>query len=744
MILSAQYYRPPFPDRRYWRDDMRAMRKAGLNTVYLWACWGWIEPSLGRFVFDDYDELIAEAGDAGLRVVINTVAEIQPFWVPRVLPGAQMIDHMGRPVISSTRIECTVGLTPGGCTDHPDLRAAMGRFLTTIAARYGRSDTLLAWDLWNETRWAVQADGYACYCAHTTDAFRGWLRGRYGDLDGLSRAWGRRYASWDDVEPGKLPGRIYTDLMEFAAFLTDRARDHMRFRYDTIRAADPGHLIVAHAMNTASARVPVEFEQELSRGNDWDYTDFLDGFGASLFPLWFRDSVLDLGARIESARSAAQDRLYWVGELQGASAHSAIETQTSVPGDLQQRWLWSAIGRGARAVNFWCWRDEVFSRESGGFGLSGNDGYAESRLTELRRAASVLETHANLIDQYRPAPAAVGVIFDADGYRMDWAQYGTSSRQASRSLWGYLVGLEKIQVPYDVIESRHHDQLAGYKLLIVPWPLVINPGLGRRLTEWTADGGVLLVESEVDAYDALGYYRYPQDRPFARAIGVTSQGRRTIESSAIRLALGDFGGEIQAAGWLEPLQADAATVLAAAGDDVLALLRPLGQGQVVALGTFAGLAEDAAVSRNVGSLRSSAGAMTGSLASNALASEHVLPAPSADPFGPSGFTDFLQAVVRLADAAGPLRCSQPSGASVQWRYGTSDGSCLVFAVNHGDDPRLAFTGSALPPAGTVIEDLVSGRNYQSYLAGDGQPAAEVAIDAGGYAVLCWTAGSGRP
>jgi beta-galactosidase len=720
---------------------MRAMRQAGLNTVYLWACWGWIEPRPGTFVFDDYDELIAEAGAAGLRVVINTVAEIQPFWIHRVLPGAQMVDHMGRPVVSSTRIECTVGLTPGGCTDDPELRAAMGTFLGTIAARYESSDTLVAWDLWNETRWAVQADGYACYCEHTRAAFRNWLRDRYGDLDALSRAWGRRYAVWEDVEPGKLPGRIYTDLMEFAAFLTDRARDHMRFRYDAVRDADPGHLIVAHAMNTASARVPVEFEQELSRGNDWDYTDFLDGFGASLFPLWFRDSVLDLGARIESARSAAQDRLYWVGELQGASAHSAIETQASVPGDLQQRWLWSAIGRGARAVNFWCWRDEVFSRESGGFGLSGNDGYAQSRLTALRRAADVLEAHTDLIDQYRPAPAAVGVIFDPDAYRMDWAQYGTSSRQASRSLWGYLVGLEKIQVPYDVIESRHHDRLADYKLLVVPWPLVINPELGRKLAEWTAQGGVLLVESEVDAYDALGYYRYPQDRPFARAIGLASMGRRTIESSAIDLTLGEFAGQIMAAGWIEPMKAEEATALATSGDDVLALLRPLGQGQVIAIGTFAGLAEDAAVSRNVGSLRSSAGAMTGSLASNTLASARALPEPSEDPLGQSGFTRFLQAVVRLAGAAGQLRCSPASGATVQWRYGTSGGSRLLFVVNHGHDPQITFAGSALPPSGNVIEDLASTRTYRSYLASDGQLAADLTVDSGGYAVLRWTAGN---
>ena len=57
MILGTQYYRPPFPERDLWHQDLAAMVKAGLDTVQLWACWGWIEPEPGRYRFDDYDEL---------------------------------------------------------------------------------------------------------------------------------------------------------------------------------------------------------------------------------------------------------------------------------------------------------------------------------------------------------------------------------------------------------------------------------------------------------------------------------------------------------------------------------------------------------------------------------------------------------------------------------------------------------------------------------------------------------------
>ena len=39
MILAAQYYRPPFPERRYWKEDLDGMKAAGLNAVQLWVLW---------------------------------------------------------------------------------------------------------------------------------------------------------------------------------------------------------------------------------------------------------------------------------------------------------------------------------------------------------------------------------------------------------------------------------------------------------------------------------------------------------------------------------------------------------------------------------------------------------------------------------------------------------------------------------------------------------------------------------
>ena len=320
MILGAQYYRPPFPDRSRWKDDLGQMRRSGINTVQLWACWGWVEPEPGTYCFEDYDELVALGEQAGLKVVISTVAEIHPFWIHRVVPGSAMVDHMGHTVVSSLRRECNIGLTPGGCTDNPEVKERMGSFLSTIAQRYRSATNLVAWDCWNETRWAVQADGYVCYCDHTLREYRSYLDKRYGGLDGLNEAWKRRYRSWEDVRPGKSPDRPYTDLVVFEAFLTARAGEHAAFRWQVIHAADPNHPVVAHCGAPSVFSTGRDYEQALARGNDWDLADALDGFGSSHFPIWSGISDVDLGARIEAVRSAVRSKPMWVSELQGGGA----------------------------------------------------------------------------------------------------------------------------------------------------------------------------------------------------------------------------------------------------------------------------------------------------------------------------------------------------------------------------------------------------------------------------------------
>lgn len=594
MFLAAQYYRPPFPTQKYWADDFARMRDAGLHAAQLWCIWGWIESRPGHFQFDDYDQLIDLAGKRGLKVVLSTIAEIHPFWIHRIVPDSPMVDHMGNRVISSGRTECNVGLTPGGCTDNPAVRERMQGFLEAVSARYGKLKHLVGWDCWNETRWNVNAENYVCYCEHTLREFRNWLSGKYGGLDGLNQAWHRRYVSWQDVQPGKQVSRPYTEMMEFVRFLTVRASRHARFRYEAIRKHDSSHVITAHC-GTPAIRTDGWFkgfeEQPLCRGVDWDLADQLDGFGCSHFPFWGGVADADeFGVRVESSRSAGQGKVVWISELHGGSARTGITADRSVEPLAQQRWVANGLARGVKGVIFWQWRDEVFGRESSGFGLDGWDGLAQQRLVALKKTADMVNANMKQIDSYRPDAAKVGVLFTPENYLLRWADDG-SAAEAADGVFGYCTAMERLRIPYEIVESQHLAAMDNLKVLLVPWSVVLPPQTQQAIIDFVRRGGRILFEAETASFDQQGFYSYPNERPFMQTLGLQDLGRRQLgDNATIAATLGDSQVELTLDNMITPLadSPDADVLARSTQGQPLLVRRTVGEGAVFALGSFLG------------------------------------------------------------------------------------------------------------------------------------------------------------
>jgi beta-galactosidase len=660
MILSTQYHRPPFPEQARWAQDLELIAQTGFDSIYVTAPWSWIEAEPGSYRYEDFDRLIDLAHSRGLRLIVNLWPEMQPLWIHRLHPDAAMIDHMGREVRSSQLAYMQFGLTPGCCTDHPQVRARAGAFLTAFASRYAGTPTIRLWDCWNEMRWMSQADGYVCFCAHTVQRYRAWLEQRYGTLDGLNAAWRRRYVDWADVAPPKMPGRTYTDVMLWQQFITDRVARELRWRYECVRAGDSARQIIAHAAfpSVHNTGEYFEYEPALGRGNDWQLAEQVDGYGCSHFPAWFHPSPADYGSRVEAVRCAAGDKTYWLAELQGGAAGHGLQSMPPVPADRQARWIWNGIARGAKAVNFWCWRDEVFGRESGGFGIVGDDGHSSDRLASLARTARLFREHATLLDGYRPAPARVGVIFEPTTYQLDWASTMStglapareSPYPAGRSLQGYLRALERLQAPYDVVEPRHARALDSYRLLILPWPLVVDALLVSRLAEWVSAGGTLLTEASLDAFEDTGLFKYPAERAASTRLGVAFSARRPLDDTFLAFDIAGFRGKLKPARWREEVRQQGE----AAGNTVQKI--SLGQGCVVAVGSFIGVS--------------------------------YWEQRYAD------FERFIGALIGTAGAAPEISCTVADGEVVQWRFGLSQGQPLLFVINEGPASEVSFTSVA--------------------------------------------------
>lgn len=587
--LGAQYYRPPFPEQKYWQDDLKRMKDIGLNTVQLWFVWGWMEPAPGEFIFDDYDCLIELADKVGLGVIGSTIAEIHPYWIHRWVPGSEMITNMGHKVVSSARCECHPGISPGGCFDHPDIWELMKNFLSQVVTRYRSAEHLVGWDAWNELRWDINADGLVCYCGHTIKAFHRWLDKKYGGLDGLNRAWKRRYRQWDDVVPPKTCDRPYTEMMAFEHFINWRASMHAKSRYEVIKALDPNHPVTCHGGCPTPLEPAEQSKFSLNRGNDFSVADHTDGIGCSSFPAWEGMDDVDFAVRLDFLRSAAGQKDIWLSELQGGQGAIGFDYYKPVRALEQQRWLWNGIANGVQTIIFWCWRNEVFGRESGGFGLTGNDGFAHERLEALKLTAKVIAGCTELLENYKPTDCKAGVFFSPHSYFIEWAQQA-SHRRAQESLIGYARALVRLHIPYILVEEEHLDALEGLKVLFMPRILVTDEATERRLEEFVKEGGTLACESECGAFSPEGFYRYPEDRFTSRLAGIREIGRRMLTTDHITITINGTAVNVGAKQWLTPWESSVGNILAKSDEGPLVTEVKVGKGKLILCASYLGQA----------------------------------------------------------------------------------------------------------------------------------------------------------
>src|SRR5690606_6639390 len=172
-------YNPEQWPESLWPEDVRLMRRAGVNLVSVGIfSWARIQPSEGVFDFDWLDRLLDLLAKNDIKVCLATATASPPPWLTRAYPGVLPVDVNG------------VTLYPGSRQHYspssPDYRRLAGDLVRAIAQRYGKHPSLVAWHINNE----YSCHLLECHNEASTVAFREWLRARYGSIDALNAAWG--------------------------------------------------------------------------------------------------------------------------------------------------------------------------------------------------------------------------------------------------------------------------------------------------------------------------------------------------------------------------------------------------------------------------------------------------------------------------------------------------------------------------------------------------------------------------
>lgn len=493
---------------RLWKEDLLKIKGLGFNTVRTWVEWNVGEPREGEYHFENLDLLLKLAHEVGLKVIVQVYVDSAPEWVGRKFPDGRYAAQDGQPIPSQA--------APGYCIDHRGVRKAILDFYAEVARHAEKSPAFYAYDLWSEPaalNWAhidYKSEPMFCYCPSSIERFRVWLKKKYGTIDNLNQAWHRTFSDFSEVEPPRY-GTIltYTDFMDWRIYYGYKLAEDLKMRNDAVKAVDPDHITASHAPNPSPLVRTLADPYDPS--DDFLMKDSVDYFGTSFYPkLTSPDHNWDLNRQVlamDLTNAITGGRGFFVGELQsGYGVHGTIIGSEVTPNDLEM-WTWGMIARGARAINYYAFYPMNAGYESGGYGMINLDGTLTERSRRAGETAQRIAANADMLLQSHPEPAEAAIVFSPLAPLLGgYDAYGsrTAMHQATA---GYHRMFFERNIPVDVLSARElsAEKLRQYKLVIVPYPLMLTRQEADALRQYVSDGGHLFSEARPGWVDERGH-----------------------------------------------------------------------------------------------------------------------------------------------------------------------------------------------------------------------------------------------
>jgi beta-galactosidase len=676
----------PASKKEAWRRDLKQIRALGFNAIRGWIDWATGEPAPGEYRLDTLDVLLPLAEEEGLKVVVQVYMDSAPEWVGRQHPDAFFVSSNGQAMRPES--------APGYCMDHPAVRKADLAFYEAVARRVAASPAFLGFDLWSEphvTNWANPTyidNPEFCFCRSTVARYREWLKRKYRSLEALNAGWYRRLAAWDEVEPSRLSTILsYTDYIDWKAFLADKLGEDLRARYEAAKRGAPDRVATSHAAGVGLFSSPHYWE---GQSDDWTMAAQVDFYGTSFYPKHsaFVDRDVEWrGALLDFARSfgfARGGRGFWIGELQAGFGTIALNVSPTVTPEDLRVWTWSALARGAKAICTYAYYPMSTGYESGGFGLVRLDGTLTERARVAGGIARLVGARSSLFLAARPPQPQVAVVYNplahfVGGRQRTTAYAGPQGEVAGierDSLLGVYRALFPSNVTLDFVHAGHLKaaDLRPYRLVVMPYPLMMKAAAAAELREYVREGGSLVLEARAGWNDERG--RAAETIPglgLSEVVGARETDVQTVEKGKAAL-VADEGlpglgkGEVLPGRWyeetLEPAAPGTRVVARFASGAPAAVVSSFGKGKALALGSY----------------------VCGGYVSQP---------------GETGRRFFEG----LLDWAGVSRPVAVAGDPVEVRLLESGREHLVFVFNHAPTPAAATVTLRVPLGGRAVLDL---------------------------------------
>lgn len=465
-----------------WEHDLDMLEDAHINEVTINVfSWALLQPAEDRYDFSMLDKIVALLVKHDFNIVMATGTAALPGWMVRLHPETIRTEQNGTRHVFGGRHNF--------CPTSPYFRKASRALAAHVAERYAGTSGLVAWHVCNE----YGGGGGLCYCDHCAEAFRTWLKNKYGTVEALNKAWCANFWShtiydWGDVVP---PVSYGDGISDAKCVVSGLQMDYRRFQSqaqlacytnerDAIREYDATTPITTNLMGTFKDLDYFEWAKEMDVVS-WDNYPGMDT------PPSFTAMCHDL------MRGIGGNKPFMLMEQTPNQQNWFPFCKVKQPGEVRKL-SWQAVAHGADTVRFFQMKQFLGGCERFHGAVIAHDGTEESRVfKETAALGEELDRIGRRIMGSR-IESRVAIMFDWQSY---WSLEGcvgpTTGFNYPNEVHRFYRALWRRNVPVDMIASTTPlARLSQYDLAIAPALITVLPGVAETLEAYVADGGTFI------------------------------------------------------------------------------------------------------------------------------------------------------------------------------------------------------------------------------------------------------------
>lgn len=474
-------YNPDQWSEETWDDDVRLMKKAGVNTVAL-AIFSWdrIQPQENRWDFGWLDRIIDKLGKAGIATDLASATATAPLWLYEKHPEVLPCDKFGHPVNAGSRQSWS--------PTSPVFKEYALTLCRKLAERYGANPYVTAWHMGNEYGWNNRND----YSDNALNAFRLWCERKYGTIGALNQAWGTTFwgqemNSFDEV---LIPRFMGADSMvnpgqklDFERFGNDMLLDFYKAERDAIAEICPDKPFTTNFMVSTDQCCMdyADWANEVNFVSNDHY--FHEGGEMHLDELACSDALMNSFALgkpwyvMEHSTSAVQWKPLNMRKRKGETVRDSL----------------AHVAMGADAINFFQWRASAFGAESFHSAMVPHAGEDTKLFRQVCELGETLRTLADAgVQGSELERSDTAILFSAES---EWATRSETLPSMKLNHWHdvrdwYRAFLDA-GTRADIMPLKY--DWSDYKTVVLPTVLMLSAVDTRRLADFAAAGGRVVV-----------------------------------------------------------------------------------------------------------------------------------------------------------------------------------------------------------------------------------------------------------